>query len=287
MERNTCNIVWNGRRCGAPAFITVPDNRRGGRSACVCPRCAERLAGYNEENAEVIGTSAKREHTYSIELETMRPTLKARMELAENRFLPSSDCTVDAEFKSPIYSSLKSPCRVARMVVQRLLDENEIVIDSNCGTHFHVGMPDSGLSVPMPCGVSRMSAARNMYHSLFLPLSGWLAEHSAETVALFGRDFGGWARPINRNTNCLEHTNFVNLQHDYSIEFRLGFFANSAQYIRCMKVCDSIFSALETHFWSKYNPAPDALAERKAAADKAAKYIVRIVEKAAREALNG
>lgn len=281
-----CSVMVNGHKCGNLATISIPAARRGNRPACVCAECAARMESYFSENHLEKGIST-RGKTYSMELEVNRPTTKARYDLSQNLFMPSSDVTVGLEFKSVIYNNLKSPVRVTK-TVQRLIDSGNLEIGANCGTHFHCGLPDNGFSEDMPCGVSRRAATINMYHSLFVPLSRWLETHPAETVALFGRNFGDWARPIYPHTDTQEHTNFINLQHTYSIEFRLCFFKSAAQYALCMKTCDKIFDALETHFWNKYTAerTEAGRAARKAAADKAARYIVRIVEKASAEAMN-
>lgn len=281
-----CSVMVNGHKCGNPATISIPAARRGNRPACVCAECAARMESYSRENNIEKGVST-RGKTYSMELEVNYPTTKARYDLSQNDFMPTSDCTVGLEFKSVIYNNLKSPVRVTK-TIERLIDGGDMAIESNCGTHFHVGLPNNGFSADMPCGVSRRAATINMYHSLFVPLSDWLVAHPAETVALFGRNFGEWARPISRGTDTQEHTNFINLQHTYSIEFRLCFFKSAAQYALCMKTCDKIWDALETHFWNNYTAerSADGRAARKAAADKAARYIVRIVEKASAEAMN-
>lgn len=285
-EYRVCSVMVNGHKCGNPATISIPAARRGNRPACVCAECAARMESYSRENNMEKGIST-RGKTYSMELETNNPTTKARYDLSQNLFMPTSDITVGLEFKSVIYNNLKSPVRVTK-TIERLINSGDIEIGTNCGTHFHVGLPDNGFSTEMPCGVSRRAATINMYHSLFLPLSDWLREHPAETAALFGRNFGEWARPISRSTDTQEHENFINLQHSYSIEFRLCFFKSAAQYALCMKTCDKIWDALETHFWSNYTAerSESGRAARKAAAKKAARYIVRIVEKASAEAMN-
>lgn len=281
-----CSVMVNGHKCGNPATISIPAARRGNRPACVCAECAARMESYFSENNLNKGIST-RDKTYSAEYESSRSTVKARYELSQNGFVPSADCTCDIEYKSPIWHNLKSPVRVTK-TVQRLIESGDLEINASCGTHFHCGLPNNGFSADMPCGVSRRAATINMYHSLFLPLSRWLETHPAETVALFGRNFGDWARPIYPHIDTQEHTNFINLQHSYSIEFRLCFFKSAAQYALCMKTCDKIWDALEAHFWSKYTAerTEAGRAARKAAADKAAKYIVRIVEKASAEAMN-
>lgn len=261
-------------------FIRINADRRGGNVGLICPACVE-LRSYSWENRAETGADT-RGRTYSIELEIMQPTHKAFFELAENNFLASSDSTVSAEFKSPIFHNLKSPVRLTK-TIQRLIDGEEMVIDGHCGTHFHVGLPDNGMSAIIPeTNDSRIGFTRRFYHSLFVPVSNWMMMHPYETKALFGRMFGQWARSVQPHVDPMRHENFVNVQHDYSLEFRLAFFANAAQYARCMNVCDKLFSCIETHFWSKL-PECHTTEERKAAAAKAARYMVRVLSKATAE----
>lgn len=267
--------------CGAietvTPFIRISADRRGGRVGMICPDCM-RQRSYSWENRTEHGTNT-RNRTYSIELETMRPTSKATYELAENDCLPSSDSTVDSEYKTPIYHNLKSPVRLTK-TIQRLIDGGEMVVDSHCGTHFHIGTPDSGMNRPQNGeSVSRMEMTRRFVNSLFTPVSEYLSANPDKAVAVFGRSFGYWAQPITMHSDAWTHENWINLQHDYSIEFRLCFFRNAAQYALCMNTCDRIFSALETHFWTGFDSR--STAERKAAAAKTARYIIRIIEKAA------
>lgn len=282
MERKKCIVC---KRIEDEAiverFFRVNADRRGGNVALICPECL-RLRAYSWENRQEKGVDT-RGRTYSIEIEIMRPTVKAFFELAENGVLPSIDITVDAEGKTPIYHNLKSPVRLTK-TMQRLIDGGEMVIDGNCGTHFHVGLPNNGMSAIIPgADDSRIGFARRFYHSLFVPVSDWMMAHPYETKAIFGRMFGTYARSVHPHTDAERHENFINVQHDYSLEFRLCFFANAAQYALAINTCDRLFSCIETHFWSKL-PELDTTAARKAAAAKAARYMVRVLKKAAIDA---
>lgn len=266
-------------------------NNRGGKPALICPDCLS-LLPYSAENSILWGVDTKG-RTYSTEWEMNEGAdyVEAARRLLTNGAIPTSDCTVDVEFISPIYRNLKSPVRILK-TVERICKEGLMSIGDNCGTHFHVGLPKNaegvdGMSAPID-GIdghaSRMDAARNMVNSLFVPVTDWMLSHPVETEALFGRNFGRWAEPINPRSHWATHENWVNMQHDYSLEFRLPRFRNHRQYARAMHTCDRFFSTLETHFWSKYNAAR-SLAERKALAAKAARYMVRELEKACAEAL--
>lgn len=223
---------------------------RGNRNACICENCKNRMESYTFENGIQRGSFYKNPFSYSIELETMRPTLKANMELLNKGFRPTSDCTVDCEFKSPIFTGMKSCVAICNQTIQSLLDNEEIVIDNNCGTHFHVGYADNSFSV-------YMSYIKRFYHSLFVPLCEAMQADPAKTKRIFGRDFTYYASPININTIPDNHSNFINVQHDNTLEFRLMFFDNATQYVKAMHFCKKITEIIITNFCEHFNDNRD------------------------------
>lgn len=254
--------------------------RRGGNNAFLCDFHANYLEGYSTENPIRLGTVKVNGMTYSIELETMRPCFQARLELALAGFIPTHDATCDIEFKSPIYEGANA-LKAYLPSIQWLLDERLIQITDSCGTHFHVGHHDYINS-------RYMSYIRRFYHSLFVPLSNVLKQESEKATYVFGRDFGYWARAIDERTDPMEHTNFVNVQHEETLEFRRAFFFNAEQYNRCIDFCRAVTKAVidnfcrEVEYLGLYEG--DILnAEQKAAlkkaAQKAAKAMIRAFDK--------
>lgn len=255
--------------------------RRGGGNAYLCDYHATHLESYGRENGFRIGEMKKNGITASVELETSAANFRARLELCIAGFIPTSDCTVYAEFKSPIYNGFNG-LKAYLPSIQDLMNNGDISIGRSCGTHLHIGHNTY---------INRrfMSYIIRFYHSLFVPLSDALVSNPDKATEIFGRDFGEWAQPINNRTDADEHTNFINVQHDYSLEFRRCFFRNAYQYARCADMCRDITEAVIKGFCMKIDRmglregqvlSVEQKAELKKAADKTARSIVKIFENA-------
>ena len=267
--------------CSAIGTHKYPVRRRGGNMAYLCNFHSHYLESYSTENNYRLGEQKANGFTYSIECETIRPAFQARLELLLAGYIPTSDCTVDVEFKSPIYEGLNA-VKAYLPSIQWMLDENLIVIDENCGTHFHVGHHDYINS-------KYMNYIRRFYHSLFVPLCEAIQENDSKATAIFGRGFGHWAEPIDRNSDEMEHTNFINVQHEYSLEFRRMFFANAEQYSRGIDFCKAVTAKVINGFCMKVESmglyegqrlTQAQIDELTKAANKTARQIVKVFEKA-------
>lgn len=270
MRRASCAFHdKNGMPCGAEASVAIPCRSRGGRSICFCGRhwMEMSIGYYTDENKQWLGVPGNGNgFTASIELETMQPKAAAFAELINNHFLPTSDCTVDVEFKSPIYRGLNSVSKICK-TVQQLIDDGDMVIDGNCGTHFHVGHERYINSYTM-----EYLRDSNYYQRIFKPLADAIAANPRISKEVFGRTFGNWAEypdfqfPEN-------HTNFVNVQHDETIEFRQMFFANYFQYAEACKLCRDFTEIVINNFLQYVSNEGKEFLENKA--DIAGRHIVK------------
>ena len=136
-----------------------------------------------------------------------------------------------------------------------------------------------------------MQYIRRFYHSLFLKLSDELKACPTETEKLFGRNFGTWARPISECSSPTEHTNFINTQHDNTLEFRLVMFRNARQYMAVTKFARACTEALVNNFLEHFDDEPTDLKRypnkteyRKHKADIAAKKMVKYFHEYAAQA---
>lgn len=214
----TCNNV------GVYAF---PIRRRGGGNAFLCEWHLNRLHSYSFENPVWSGTKKAHGFTVSHELETMAPTKLARCEFLVEEYFPTSDCTVDVEFKSPIYRGFNSISAYAS-TIEYLRNNGEIVLNNKCGLHTHVGHETMINS-------ASMAYIRRFYHSLFLPLYNAWRENRAVTCQLFGRyntEYVSYLRDYNGD-EC-EHSLAINIQHEPTIEWRQPRFQTAEQYIACL-----------------------------------------------------
>ena len=241
-------------RCGKSAskydkMIRVEKNNRGGRPSYLCEDCNTLMLSYFFEHNELRGADTVHPFTYGMELETWRSNAKARSELAEYHFMPTSDSTVDVEYKSPIMNNLKSLAHLGK-VLDRMLADGDIVIDDHCGTHFHVGHSE--------LNAETMDYIRRFYNSLFVPLCEAMQAHPEETEELFGRNFGYWSDVINMNSSATRHQNFINTEHSNTLEFRIAFFRNGAQYMRVAKLATKIVDCVMTNFVEHFDDEVDA-----------------------------
>ena len=249
-----CNCVGCTRE-GTVATM-MPD--RGGRMAWLCDRHAYGLESYSTENPNRYGDAKKHGGTFSIELETSYSDLQARAELVNFGFLPTSDCTVDVEYKSSIYEGL---CAVSKQVItiDRLMSEGRLEMGEECGTHFHYG--NRYFINPQT-----MTWIEKYYKDLFEGMNNLLLERTPEEVAnFFGRDLtdrthlpgqsgghDGYAQSINFGYPMM-HENWVNIQHDWTIEFRICKYRSGAQYAEVAKTIKAIGEKLVTEFLAHYN----------------------------------
>lgn len=235
-------------KCGAVhskyQMIEVSKNNRGGRVSYLCQRCNEEMHSYTTKNNEERGASTVHPFTYGIELETSYSNAKSRSELAEYHFMPTSDITVDVEYKSPIMNNLKSLSHLGK-VLDKMIAEGDLEIGSNCGTHFHVGHEN--------LNAETMDYIRRFYNSLFVPLCNEMLADREATKAFWGRDFGSYREPINMNTYHSDHSNFINVQHSRTLEFRISFYRNGKQYMNIAKFATKVTEIVMNNFVAHFN----------------------------------
>ena len=230
------------------------------------------LYDYSFEGFSNVGTpksTSLAHHPVGEEFETMRDGESVKrynslkMILVDSHFIPSHDCTVYVEYKSPIQEGLGT--------ISKLLDtiEREGFIHcfshQNCGAHMH------GYT-------SNITPVRNYYHSLFIPLCEYIKEMDDEKrVATFGRDFSEWASPINASTYECQHENFINVQHENTIEFRLPKITSASQYLNVLKFWREATHHIEKDFTTCLKPIEGGY--RKMQAQKIGCELVDIAKK--------
>ena len=138
--------------------------------------------------------------------------------------------------------------------------EDIVLRGDNCGMHIHAAADD-------------MATYRNWYHTLFIPFCEWVDSHDMSFCkANFGGKFRGYAHKIDRNSRVMEHSNFVNMQHDHTIEWRLPRYTTACQTVILLKFWRKVLWMLNNTDWK---PEAD-FATRKAVAVQASKNIVKI-----------
>lgn len=204
---------------------------KGNRVVCRLHYGNNNLVSYHNNASaqrEIIGTekiTPLAKTKLGVEIETYGNTTEINSVRAyfENIFIVSaeSDCTVSAEFPTSIMEGLN---RISK-VLQSLEYHNALSIlnNSHVGAHIHVECND----IPY---------IRRYYHSIFIPLFDYINEKSYECrVNFFGRDFGEWCSKININTTPTTHSNFINTQHNNTLELRLPRVTSYKQYMQVLK----------------------------------------------------
>ena len=203
----------------------------------ICEYCEDHEYSYSRENGKFSHKPAKHGLTYSIELETSERNMESNW-LYQYDFLPTSDGSIHGtEWKSPIWENLSGVKQLLRTI------EKKCIFDDDCGTHLNIGTYNQ----------DKINMIEEYYHALFIPLSDYLYNHEADTEHIFGRYFVYYARPIITNIDPLNHRNFINIEHDTHLEFRLCKFITADQYMTCIKMCTEFVKTINNNFINHYN----------------------------------
>lgn len=271
--------------CSNVGTVRVPIAKRGGRYGYLCNHHATRLGSYTAENGNRCGCRKQNGFTFSMELEVSRATIKARGELVDFGFDPTYDCTVSAEYKSPIFEGLNALSKQC-VSIEKLIAEGEMSIGNECGTHFHVGHVDY-------INPTTMRYLRRFNGSLFVPLSQAIMADPEKSARFFGRRPNNWSEPVTMSDpsgdydgSRMKHSAMFNLQHDYTVEFRQPKFVNAAQYMAVAKFARDCVNAIIENFIKHFNDTPTdsrryptKTAYRKHKAQVAAQKMVKLYEK--------
>ena len=234
--RLTCEAE-GGKRVTTPA-------QRNGVWVCADHRGKRNLRGYCEENTTRIGSGNADNISISLELESMGVSTHARAYLVGNKFIPTSDGTVDIEYKSPIYESEQPLAKIIGGI--EYMDTNSNyhfkVNNDRCGLHTHFGFIDNRYN---------FTHLYTDYGRLFSELDKIVRLLSDDDKkAIFGRSWGRYNQPIDVFFPN-KHENWINIQHNYSLEIRMPRFITAEQYMKFLKTFKKMFKALNTHYISK------------------------------------
>ena len=231
------SIAMGGKR------VTIP-SQKNGVWMCEAHRGTRNLHGYNDENTKRVGKGNADNISISVELESMGCSTHARAYLVDNGFMATSDCTVDVEYKSPIYTSELPLAKIVGGIeyMDKSPNYRFSVNNPHCGIHTHYGFIDNHFDF------------RNLdthYEDLFSELDTLICNmNCVDREEIFGRDFGTYNAELDLGY-AYEHSNWINIQHSYSLEIRMPRFVDAKQYMRFLKCFKKIFKALNTHYISK------------------------------------
>ena len=231
------NEEMGGKRVTTPA-------QRNGVWVCSAHRGTRNLNGYCDENNKRVGSGNSDNISISLELESMGISTHARAYLVSNKFIATSDSTVDIEYKSPIYTSEQPLAKIIGGI--EYMDINDSykfkVNHYKCGLHTHFGFIDNRYD---------FTYLKEDYKTLFSELDKIVRSLTdEEREVIFGRSWGEYNAPI--SFSCPDrHENWINIQHNYSLEIRMPRFVSAVQYMKFLKTFKKMFKALDTHYISK------------------------------------
>lgn len=231
--------VFCGKQGTNHTFHEVPTKNHG--VIYMCDDCFHKMESYFTENNLIANGEKNHGFTYSFEMELTKHSDNFVRMLQYNGFMPTYDSTVEIEYKSPIYQSLNGIRKLFRSLATEL--DNDY-FDFRSGTHCNIGHKQWINSYYI--GIIGLH-----YHLLFDDMSKWLELNPLASKEIYGRAIGGWAKPI-EYSSPYEHTNFINIEHDTHIEFRLCKFVNENQYIDCVQLNTKIVKAIIKNFLEKY-----------------------------------
>ena len=215
-----------------------------------CRHCVEILherlessRTYSEENGKFQSKPTAQGYTISKEFEIPRTVQymfgrdKLDMILANmdaKGWIPTHDCTVWAECKSPIYHGLQSYNKDIKTIA-KLLEVERWSHDDSYGTHTNIGHTDFN--------ESRMETIRKWRETLITPLQNTIKNDRDGCIAIYGRYFTDYADTMG-GSPAHDHCCFINLQHSRWVEFRLNKFTSVEQDNRATKMSIEIFDNL-------------------------------------------
>lgn len=245
--------------------------RRGMNNAYLCEYHKSGLESYFTENNNFSGKPKKHGLTFGIEFETDSATTYGRLEMMLEDFLPTSDGSINGpEFKSPIFYGTNA-IKAFLPTIDDLIFSGNIGLDwTENGTHTHVGHVTF-------LNALTMGYIRRFYHSLFVPLNNALKDSPAKTTAIFGRNFTYYASSINSNSDAMNHCNFINVQHNNTIEWRLAQYHNARQYSACLDFCRKASEIVFNDFCAKI--IEDGLTENQRLSDEKKEELKKLAQK--------
>ena len=162
------------------------------------------------------------------------------------------------EFPSPKCEGIKSLSALIHSIETR--GEDVFLKGRDCGMHIHAQ-------------ADNMDIYRNWYHTLFIPFCEWIDRQTDDFCnANFGGRFRYYACKINRNSDVYNHCNFVNMQHNHTIEWRIPRYVCATQTVILLKFWRKVLWLLNS---TDFKPTADR-ATRKAIAEDTGRKIVKI-----------
>lgn len=263
------------------------------------------LNNYSFENTQYIGGLTEKRVSQSYEIESENNTARSSAVMfSVFKASATSDGSLEdrgIEWKSAIYRSLCGATKLFGAIEAMNNNGDFNTLSEDCGAHIHTGIIDE--SNRDVYNWSEIFPDIDTYYSVFSGLYEYLDKMpNAKMREYFGRGYVNYARTLRkdadekyvlprhdgngkiikysekylngyddlygtRSYNCTQHYLVFNLQHSYSLEFRLPKFVSAVQYRRCALAMQDVVLCIEKLYIKKHD------------AEKCNKALVKIFSK--------
>lgn len=277
-SRLGCFCLYCHTQVDPECAIAVP-SKSNGTTRYICRECG-RVHNYAARNNDTMHKKCKHGEQFGIEFEggffgsivavgdsRLASKMMVIQYLAANyHLLPSEDCTVSCELKSPRYYS-KHGIKATLKSIFEVFDLTTL----SSGQHINY----SKLSWKYDNG----DLIEMFGTELFGSLAHYLKEHENECIKVFGRYFKSYCEYTDKT---FEHGYWLNIKQDYAldescIEFRLAKFTSVTQYFHLICFCSDVIDIIDK-WMSKYQPFDTTEKRNKQAENVGKKILFKFLE---------
>lgn len=186
----------------------------------ICPDCVDKVLNEGTENTSIVGSGDT--WVFENEIDCINPSANIRACLMSANYIPTENTDLGengVKFVSPTYNGFKSFHKTSE-TIQHLLDNGDILMDSDCYADICIGHVDWNLY-----------CVGRYYDEIFQPLYDEMSENRVMAYSLFGCE------------------TFVS--HSEKLKFTAKY-VNRKQYDLCVKACKEMVSAIINNYLKNF-----------------------------------
>lgn len=229
----TCSCCHNTFE-GGTMYGFKATNRSDNKFQYICGNCITN-DGYHStasRTAEVVG-KVNNGVICGTEFEMCEMDNFARNWFYEHNYKATNDGSLNGDTSCEMVSNPNKGFKAFTKqlpVIEKMLENGNIEIDSSCGTHFHVSLNN----MITERGNNAMEILRRNRKNIFGLMEKLMLDNPQKTIEFFGRNFTHYASTF-AETSPMSKYVWCNLTYNNNVEFRLNKFRNAEQYHKlCM-----------------------------------------------------